>query len=104
MLAGLGWSERFAATRCADETASKPNPLMLHEILSHLDGTAARSVMVGDTEYDLAMAAKIGMPSLGLGYGAHEAERLWVHKPLLVTNQFRQVVDWIMIEAERLRG
>lgn len=104
MLAGLGWSERFAVTRCADETASKPNPLMLQEILSHLDSSAAHAVMVGDTEYDLAMAAQIGMPSLGLGYGAHEAERLWIHKPMFVTDQFVQVVDWIMIEAERLRG
>jgi phosphoglycolate phosphatase len=104
MLAGLGWSERFAATRCADETASKPNPLMLHEILSHLGGVAAGAVMVGDTEYDLAMAAAIEMPSLGVGYGAHEEERLWLHNPKLVTVQFGQVVDWIMLEAEHLRG
>ena len=35
VLAGHGWSDFFDITRCADETASKPDPLMLHEILAH---------------------------------------------------------------------
>ncbi|HMW49654.1 MAG TPA: HAD-IA family hydrolase [Marinagarivorans sp.] len=99
MLAMLGWQERFAATRCADETASKPNPLMLQQILAELAAAPAGAVMVGDTEYDLAMAAALNMPSLGLAYGAHEAERLHAHKPALVTDQFTLVVDWILARA-----
>ncbi|MEY4587970.1 MAG: hypothetical protein RL497_46 [Pseudomonadota bacterium] len=95
LLDQLGWQERFTITRCADETASKPHPLMLQEILSALNAAPQQAVMVGDTEYDLAMAAAIEMPSLGLSYGAHEPERLLAHKPVFITDQFPQVVDWI---------
>lgn len=35
VLADKGWLDYFDITRCADETASKPDPLMLHEILAH---------------------------------------------------------------------
>lgn len=99
MLAMLGWQQRFVVTRCADETASKPNPLMLQQILAASGKSAASAVMVGDTEYDLAMAAAIHMPSLGLVYGAHEAERLQAHNPALITDQFSMVVDWILERA-----
>lgn len=96
MLAGLGWTDRFVITRCADETASKPNPLMLQQILAATKKSAQSSVMVGDTEYDLAMAAAIGMPGLALTYGAHEEARLRNHSPQLVTDQFSDVTQWIL--------
>lgn len=99
MLDMLNWQGRFAATRCADETASKPNPLMLQQLLAQLRSEAANAVMVGDTEYDLAMAAALEMPRLGLSYGAHEAHRLHAHKPALVTDQFSLVIDWILARA-----
>jgi phosphoglycolate phosphatase len=78
----LGMESWFHATRCADETSSKPDPRMLHEILSELGLSADRSVMVGDTEYDLAMAAQANMPSVGVSYGVHDKERLMQHQPL----------------------
>jgi phosphoglycolate phosphatase len=66
----------FAVTRCADETASKPNPLMLEEILHATDLGPEQALMIGDTEYDMAMAAALGMPALGVACGVHEADRL----------------------------
>lgn len=66
----------LVSSRTADETASKPDPLMLRELLQ-LDGlTAADALMVGDTEYDMAMAAAIGMPGAGVICGVHHPERL----------------------------
>jgi phosphoglycolate phosphatase len=59
---GLG--ELFAITRCADETISKPHPQMLEEILADLDMPPERAVMVGDTEFDLLMAANAGTGGL----------------------------------------
>ena len=76
-----GWSDYFAATRCADETASKPNPKMLHELLNELKVPVERALMVGDTTYDLAMAEAIGMASVGVTYGVHSPERLLQHRP-----------------------
>ncbi|PQA50889.1 HAD-IA family hydrolase, partial [Amnimonas aquatica] len=82
VMAQTGWGALFAATRCADETASKPDPRMLLELLEELRVPARRAVMVGDTTYDLAMAAAIGMPSVGVTYGVHAPERLLQHGPL----------------------
>ncbi len=74
----------FNSTRCADETLSKPEPLMLTEILSELDITVEQSLMIGDTSYDLEMANNIGMNSIAISHGVHNLERLLAYKP--VTN------------------
>lgn len=82
VLGDTGWHPYFAATRCADETASKPDPLMLQELLQELDVPVTRALMIGDTTYDLAMAEAIGMASIGVTYGVHAPERLLAHRPL----------------------
>src|SRR5690606_2543200 len=75
VLAQLDMLDFFAATRCADETQSKPHPQMLHELLEQLAVSAQSAVMVGDTEYDMAMARAAGIARIGVAYGAHAAER-----------------------------
>jgi len=82
VLGMTGWQGHFAATRCADETASKPDPRMLRELLRELRVPVARAVMVGDTTYDLEMARALGMASVGVTYGVHAPERLREHAPL----------------------
>ena len=76
VLGELGMVDFFHATRCADETRSKPDPLMLHQLMSHFDVTPSRACMVGDTEYDMDMARRAGMPRIGVSYGAHSSDRL----------------------------
>ena len=71
----------FHATRCADETASKPEPLMLMQIFEELGVSSSESLMVGDTEFDLDMAARAGARSVGVSYGVHSKERLLRHRP-----------------------
>lgn len=63
-------------SRTADETASKPDPLMLKELLAELDVKPEQALMIGDTEYDMAMARAIGMDGLGVICGVHEPGRL----------------------------
>lgn len=63
-------------SRCADETASKPDPLMLRELLMDEGLQPEQALMIGDTEYDMAMAQAIGMPGLGVACGVHESGRL----------------------------
>lgn len=91
VLANLGWQDRFRATRCADETASKPHPLMLHEIMQECRVDARDVVMVGDTEYDLAMAVNAKVQGVGVSYGAHEASRLLLHSPIAVIDHFSEL-------------
>jgi phosphoglycolate phosphatase len=75
-LAATGLDRYMAASRTADETRSKPNPDMLLELMTRLDVGPERTLMVGDTEWDLEMARRAGVAAVAVSYGAHPAERL----------------------------
>lgn len=72
----------FDATRCADETASKPDPRMLVEILDELSLQPSDAVMIGDTEFDMAMARNAAIDGVAVTYGVHSVERLNLHNPV----------------------
>ena len=72
----------FVSTRAASETKSKPDPLMLAEILAETGVAVEHAIMVGDTSYDLEMAMNIGMRRIGVGYGVHLFEVLAQYQPL----------------------
>lgn len=91
VLGNLGMEGYFHATRCADETASKPDPLMLSELLSELNVPVEEAVMVGDTEFDLAMATRLGMRRIGVSYGAHSPARLANQKPEAIVDNLQQL-------------
>lgn len=82
VLGVLGMSDFFHATVCADETASKPSPLMLNTLLAGQSLSPEAAVMVGDTVFDMEMAQKIAMPRLAVSYGAHSSERLLDYDPI----------------------
>lgn len=77
---------RFVSTRCASETKSKPHPMMLAEILQETGVSPDRAVMVGDTTYDMEMAANIGMPRIAVSYGVHQPEALQRFSPLCIVD------------------
>jgi len=89
-----GWEPLFDATRCADETRSKPHPLMLHELLNELGALPQQAVMVGDTEYDMAMAETAGIERIGVSYGAHAPERLLRYRPWRIVDRLAEVAEW----------
>ena len=95
VLGNLNWEDQFHATRCADETASKPDPLMLSEILAELDYGVEDAVMVGDTEFDLEMATRLGMRRVGVSYGAHSPERLRIHQPEAIIDDIKELLQII---------
>ena len=85
----------FEITRCADETRSKPHPLMLEEILAHTEVSVDAALMIGDTDYDLNMATNAGMDALAVTYGAHELNRLSQARPTHRVDSFVEFIDWI---------
>lgn len=85
----------FHATRCADETFSKPNPQMLFELMDELGASAAETLMIGDTEYDLQMAGNAGVKALAVSYGVHEPERLLALEPLACLDSVPAILDWL---------
>src|SRR5690606_26190245 len=94
ILAGLGVADLFEASRCADETASKPHPLMLEQLLASFGLSASDAVMVGDTEYDMDMARRIQMPRIAVSYGAHHIDRLKPYNPALCMDEFVELLNW----------
>jgi phosphoglycolate phosphatase len=86
----------FDSTRTADETASKPDPLMLHELMAELGVPPQRTLMIGDTTHDLLMARQAGVASVGVSYGAHEHGAFEAYAPLHVAHCARDLHDWLV--------
>lgn len=86
----------FDGSRTADETAGKPDPLMLHELMAQFDLPADRILMIGDTTHDLQMALNAACPSVGVSYGAHEPDAFTVLNPLHVAHSVQELHDWLL--------
>ena len=89
----------FDGTRTADETASKPNPMMLHELMREFGTEPERTLMIGDTTHDLQLAANAGAASVAVSFGAHQREAFDVHGPLFVAHSTRELDDWLARNA-----
>jgi phosphoglycolate phosphatase len=85
----------FDATRTADETASKPDPRMLHELMNDLVVGPERTLMIGDTTHDLQLAANAGVASVGVSYGAHDHSAFAAFAPLHVAHSMTELNDWL---------
>lgn len=85
----------FHATRCADETFSKPHPQMLEQLMDELGAEPAQTLMIGDTEYDMLMAANAGTGALAVSYGVHEPDRLFKHNPLGCIDSIGELPGWL---------
>jgi len=94
-LAATGLAGVFHATRCADETCSKPDPTMLLQLMDELDVEPWETLMIGDTEYDLRMAANAGTAAVGVGYGVHAPHRLARHAPLACLDSITELDTWL---------
>jgi phosphoglycolate phosphatase len=95
VLQSTGFSQYFVETRTADETQSKPHPQMLLEIMEILEIDAQRTLMVGDTEYDLEMANAAKSAALGVDYGVHTRERLMACSPLDCLSSISELPAWL---------
>ncbi len=89
----------FDGSRTADETAGKPSPLMLNELMREFGVDPQRTLMIGDTTHDLQMAANAGCPSVGVSYGAHDPAGFAEHRPLFVAHSVRELHDWLQAHA-----
>ena len=89
----------FDGSRTADQTAGKPHPLMLQELMAEFDVAPERLLMIGDTTHDLQMAVNAGCASVGVSYGAHEPDAFHALKPLAVVHSVRELHDWLLNNA-----
>ncbi len=88
-----GLAHYFLATRTAEQTASKPAPLMLFELFDELGVCAHEAWMVGDTDFDLQMAHNAGCQPIAITHGAHQIPRLNAARPLAVISELPALLD-----------
>lgn len=88
--------ERFDGSRTADETAGKPHPLMLEELMAELGVGPERTLMIGDTTHDLEMALNAGCASVGVSYGAHEPASFELFGPRVVAHSVQELHQWLL--------
>jgi phosphoglycolate phosphatase len=98
-LAAHSLRERFHATRCADEGYPKPHPDMLLHLMSVLDVRPGQTLMIGDTTHDLELARAAGADSVGVAYGAHDADGLESAGPLAIVHSIGELRAWLEAHA-----
>ncbi len=81
-LDATGVADVFCTTRSADQAASKPDPLMIDQIIAELGVGKSRTLMVGDSVHDLQMALNARVASVAVTCGAHSADTLKQYQPL----------------------
>ncbi|TCM19459.1 phosphoglycolate phosphatase [Novosphingobium sp. PhB165] len=75
-LAANGITDLFVTLQTADRHPSKPHPAMLEEAIFEAGAQASETVMIGDTAYDMRMAANAGTRGIGVDWGYHHPEEL----------------------------
>lgn len=98
-LQAVGMHQLFDGTRTADETASKPNPQMLLELMREFGAEPERTLMIGDTTHDLQLARNAGCAGLAVAYGAHQVAELEALEPLLIARDVAQMQRWLLEHA-----
>ncbi len=98
-LGGVKLAHMFDATRTADETAGKPDPLMLNELMQELEVPPQQMLMIGDTTHDLLLARNAGVASVGVSFGAHAHDAFAEFEPLHIAHNMRELHDWLIENA-----
>ena len=103
VLQETGLTSCFHATRCADESFSKPHPAMLEELMLVCGVDSRQTLMIGDTTFDLEMARNASTASVGVSYGVHPESSLRAYNPLTILHRIMDLPIWLGDFAEGIR-
>jgi phosphoglycolate phosphatase len=90
-----GIHARFVSLQTADRHPSKPHPSMAEQAIADAGAAPETSFVVGDTSYDMAMAAAAGALPIGAAWGYHEPEELIQAGAVAVASEPLQVLDLV---------
>ena len=96
VLEDCGFGVYFDMTRTPVESASKPDPLMLHQILEQLDVSVDEAVMIGDTTFDMEMAQNCGMDRIAISHGVHQMHLLEAFDPVAKVDSLGELMQFLM--------
>jgi phosphoglycolate phosphatase len=90
-----GIHARFVSLQTADRHPSKPHRSMVDQAIADASAAAETTIVVGDTSFDMAMAANAGAAGIGAGWGYHDAEELIAAGAVAVAEQPLEVLALI---------
>ena len=93
ILAKYGWDGWFATVQTADDAPSKPDPAMLRMAMAEADADPERTMMIGDTTYDMAMAVNAGAAPIGVAWGYHPPGALYGAGAVMVAETVATLSD-----------
>ncbi len=76
LIEGYGLEGYFQSQQTADHHPSKPHPAMVQACLDETGVDAGRTVMIGDTTFDIDMGRAAGVKTIGVSWGYHPTEDL----------------------------
>ncbi len=97
-LAANGIAGHFVTLQTADRHPSKPHPAMVAAAMAEAGAMPEDTVVIGDTSYDMLMAANAGASAIGVGWGYHPVEELTAAGARGVATQPAALLD-LMVAA-----
>lgn len=86
-----GLRQRFVALKSADDGPGKPDPTLLLEAVAEAGSNPGRSVMVGDTVFDMGMARRARVAGIAVTWGYHEPALLETEGPAAIIERFEDL-------------
>ena len=86
----------FKVTRAAGQTAPKPCPQMLYEIMDVFGVTASETVMIGDSIADIEMAIAAGVDAIGVDFYHQQKTILLAAGALIVFDDAIQLSHYFL--------
>ena len=100
VLDAMDWRGHFQTMQCADDNPSKPDPTMVEKALAATGTDRTQAVLVGDTSFDMEMAAACGVRAIGVAWGYHRPERLLSAGAETVVDDF-ETLGTLLLESNR---
>jgi len=75
-LASHGITDRFVTLQTADNHPSKPHPSMVLAAIAEAGSSAAETVFIGDTAWDMGAGRAAACGAIGAGWGYHDESEL----------------------------
>jgi len=94
-----GLSKFFNATKTVDECFSKPHPQMLDELMDDLVVMPERTLMIGDSQYDMQMGKNAGVITAAVSYGSQTASHLQQYSPDYLFHDVATLSAWLLEQA-----
>lgn len=90
-----GTGRFWSATACAGEYPSKPAPDMILALCGELGIEPADGLMVGDTVFDMQMAASAGARGVAVATGAHGRSLLQAAPQIGILSRLAELPDFL---------